>query len=221
LEWLPCVELGPEDAAQSVVWLHGLGASGHDFEDVVPLLDAPDVRFVFPHAPRRPVTINGGLIMPAWYDLEELGFGNLSGNQRHIRESAELVEALLSREVERGVSSDRTLLVGFSQGGAIALHVGRRHARRLAGIVVLSGYELLPETREAEVSAANRATPVLFGHGTYDPVVPRDRGHAAYRAVLADGAAAEWTEYPMEHSLCLEEIERLRDWMAARLAPPA
>jgi len=210
-ELLPCVEVGPErDADAAIVWLHGLGASGHDFEDIVPMLRLPRVRFVFPHAPRRGVTINGGLIMPAWYDI--IRFSDAAGSERadHVRESAEMVEALLAREHERGVPPDKMVLAGFSQGGALALFAGVRHAKPLAGIMVLSGYEVLPSERPAE--SAGAATPMFFGHGTYDPVVPVQRGRMAFGAYEA-GREAAWREYPMGHEVCAEEVADIRDWL--------
>ena len=168
-ELLPCVEITPRgEVSSSVVWLHGLGASGHDFEPVVPHLRLPRTRFVFPHAPRRPVSINSGLIMPAWYDITGFSPATFGVEERHVRESAALVAALLDRERERGVPSTRTVLAGFSQGGAMSLFEGLRHAETLAGIMVLSGHAPLP----VEQAVANRATPMLFCHGTYDPVVP-------------------------------------------------
>jgi phospholipase/carboxylesterase len=220
VELLPCVEVGPEEGATAaIVWLHGLGASGHDFEDIVPLLRLPRVRFVFPHAPRRGVTINGGLIMPAWYDI--LRFSDAAGSERadQVRESAEMVEALLARERDRGVPSEHTVLAGFSQGGALALYAGVRHAHALAGIMVLSGYEVLPADRP-EPGGANAATPMLFAHGTHDPVVPAQRGRLAQRAYEA-GRESAWHEYPMGHEVCLEEIADIREWLHARLGPEA
>jgi phospholipase/carboxylesterase len=217
-ELLPCVEVGPAaEADGAVVWLHGLGASGHDFEGIVPMLRLPRVRFVFPHAPQRGVTINGGLIMPAWYDI--LRFSDAAGSERadQVRESAEQVEALLERERERGVPSDQTVLAGFSQGGAMSLYAGVRHAHPLAGIMVLSGYEVLASERPAP--SANAATPMLFAHGTYDPMVPVQRGRAAMEAYRA-GREAEWREYPMGHEVCVEEIAHIRDWLHERIAPP-
>ena len=210
-ELLPCVEVGPETGADAaIVWLHGLGASGHDFEDIVPMLRLPGVRFVFPHAPRRGVTINGGLIMPAWYDI--LRWSDAAGSERadHVRESAEMVEALLARERERGVPPDKTVLAGFSQGGALALFAGVRHAHPLAGIMVLSAYEVLASERPAE--SANAATPMFFAHGTYDPVVPLQRGRLAFRAYEA-GREAGWREYPMGHEVCAEEVADIRGWL--------
>lgn len=216
-ELLPCVQVGPDGSVDgAVVWLHGLGASGHDFEDIVPLLRLPRVRFVFPHAPRRGVTINGGVVMPAWYDI--LRFSDAAGSERadQVRESAEMVEALLARERERGVPSDKTVLAGFSQGAAMALYTGARHAHPLAGIMVLSGYEVLPTERQ--VHPANAATPMLFAHGTYDPVVPAQRGRAALKVYGTDRETA-WHEYPMGHEVCVDEIADVRDWLHARLSP--
>lgn len=216
-EILPCVEMGPAEGADgSIVWLHGLGASGHDFEDVVPLLELPRVRFVFPHAPRRPVTINGGLIMPAWYDITSLATAR-GENERHVREAAELVRALLAREQERGVPASRVVLAGFSQGAALALHVGTRYGETLLGILVLSGYEILASTREAEVSTANAATPMLFCHGSHDPLVPLAAGRQAYDA-SAPGRAAEWRAFPIAHQVSLDEIRVVRDWLHGRFA---
>src|SRR5262245_58873195 len=198
--------------------MHGLGASGHDFEDVVPMLELPDVRFVFPHAPQHAVTINGGLLMPSWYDITLMSSAG-GENERHVRESAEMIEALLAREVERGVPAERTVIAGFSQGGAMALHVGLRHPSTLAGIMVLSGYEVLASTREAEAGDANRATPLLFCHGSYDPMVDVRRAREAYGALSA-GRPAEWYEFPMAHQICLEEIAVMRAWLHARLETP-
>ncbi len=221
MELLPCVEVGPEGQADgAVVWMHGLGASGHDFEDVVPLLRRPRTRFVFPHAPRRPVSINMGLIMPAWYDIRTLG-GPRDDDERGIRDSQGHIEALLAREAERGLPAGRIVLAGFSQGGAMALHVGLRYPETLAGIMVLSAYELLPETRAAEASPANRSTPALVCHGTYDPMVPVLGGQAVRDVLAVNGRPTEWHEFPMEHQLCQEEIEVIARWLDERLPAEA
>jgi phospholipase/carboxylesterase len=219
MEILPSVEAGPgTDAEGSVVWLHGLGADGHDFEGLVPLLGLPRVRFVFPHAPVRGVTINGGLLMRAWYDITRFD-GNEGGEQAsHVRASADLVEALLARERERGVPSTRTVLAGFSQGGAMALHVGLRHAEPLAGVMVLSGYEVLRDTRDQEATPANRPTPVLFAHGRFDPLVPIGRAKRTYEALAAEGRPVAWHEYGMGHEVCAEEVSLVRDWLQRRLS---
>jgi phospholipase/carboxylesterase len=214
---LPCVEVGPRGQAEgAVVWLHGLGADGHDFEPIVPWLRLPEVRFVFPHAPLRAVTINGGMVMPAWYDITTLGEDG-GEDERDVRESAAEVAALLAREKQRGVPPERTVLAGFSQGAAIALHAGIRHREALAGILVLSGYEVLASTREAEAAPANRKTPMLFCHGADDPLVAVERGRAAYRAFATPEREATWREFPMGHQVCDEEIELVRDWLHARL----
>jgi phospholipase/carboxylesterase len=215
---LPCVEIDAQGVpAGTVLWMHGLGASGHDFEPIVPLLDLPQVRFVFPHAPARGVTINGGLIMPSWYDI--LALGTAGGEDADdVRESAAMIEALIAREGERGVPSESIVLAGFSQGGAMALYVGTRHARRLRGIMVLSGYEVLARTREAETSEANRKTPLLVGHGTHDPMVSIVRARAAFAAYQEGRPEAEWHQFPMGHEVCPPEIDVIRRWLAARFA---
>lgn len=214
-ELLSCVEFEPRGEPRgAVIWMHGLGASGHDFEDVVPLLELPDVRFVFPHAPQHAVTINGGLLMPAWYDIRMLSSSG-SENPEHVRESARLIEALLEREQSRGVPAERLVIAGFSQGGAMALFVGTRYPKTLAGMLMLSGYEVLAATRESEAHAANRETPLLCCHGSYDPMVDVRRAREAYE-VYAAGRPAEWHEFPMAHQMCLEEIDVVRAWLHAR-----
>ena len=224
------LEVGPEDARASVIWLHGLGASGHDFADVPRLLELPDVRFIFPHAPNRPVTINMGLIMPAWFDVRRLasdafdgavaaGAGDDAVDARGVRQSVEQVRALIEHERGRGVPPERIVLGGFSQGGAIALFAGVRHAERLAGIMVLSAWEILPHTRAAEESDANRQTPLLVCHGRYDPMVPLVGGQRAYEAYATGGRPARFHAFPMEHAVCLEEIQVIREWLHSCLAP--
>ena len=227
---LPCVEIEPGvEADSSVVWLHGLGASGHDFEPIVPHLGLPRTRFVFPHAPPRPITINMGLIMPAWYDITRLisapgqehddAVARGAGEpERQVRESAELITALLERERQRGMPASRTVLAGFSQGGALALFTGVRHAQALAGILVLSGYELLPHTR-AEASEANRTTALLFCHGTHDPMVDVARGRAACEAYSSAGRDAQWRDFPIEHQVSMDEVKVVADWLRQRLPP--
>jgi phospholipase/carboxylesterase len=216
-ETLPCVEIGPAGEVEgAIVWLHGLGASGHDFEDVVPYLELPRVRFVFPHAPERPVTINGGLVMPAWYDITSLASAR-GENERHVRESAAHVGALIAREVERGVAAERIVLAGFSQGGAMALWVGPRYPETLLGVLVLSGYEVLEGSPRSEQSPANAATPMLFCHGSADPLVPVAAGRHAYES-YAPGRAALWRTFPMAHQVSLDEIQVIRDWLHTRFA---
>lgn len=202
----------------TVIWMHGLGATNHDFEDVVPMLAMPDVRFVFPQAPALPVTINGGYVMPAWYDILTFDDPPLREDEPSLRASATRVEALLRREIERGVRSDRVVLMGFSQGGAMALHVGSRCPDTLAGIAVLSGYLVLPDRFPEERTSANANTPTLFCHGTLDPVVPFTLGRRSFEAVRehAPETARERTEFhsfPMQHTLSLPEIDVLRGWL--------
>jgi phospholipase/carboxylesterase len=220
-EVLPTVEIDARgEPAGTILWLHGLGASGHDFEPIVPMLGLPNVRFVFPHAPARGVTINGGLIMPAWYDIRVMGEAG-GEDEDDVREAAGMVEALIAREESRGVESGRIVLAGFSQGGAMALFTATRHPRPLRGIMVLSGYEVLAHTREAETSDANRTTPLLACHGTYDPMVNVGRARAAFAAYAALRPSAEWREFPMAHEVSPAEIVVIREWLAARFASAA
>ncbi len=215
----PCVEIDARgEAAGTIIWLHGLGASGHDFEPIVPLLQLPQARFVFPHAPTRGVTINGGLLMPAWYDIATMGTPRGGEDADDVRESAALIAALIAREAGRGIPASRVVLAGFSQGAAMALFAGHRHPEALRGIMVLSGYEVLPHTREAEGQAANRDTPLLACHGTHDPMVPVARAREAYQAYAHPGRPAEWHEFPIGHEVSPPEIAVIRDWLAGRFA---
>ena len=210
---LECIEIGPKGAAatSSVIWLHGLGADGHDFESIVPLMQLPNARFILPHAERRPVTINNGFVMRAWYDILSLSFDGVRNHEGHIRSSQAQIEALIQREIERGVASENIVVVGFSQGGAMALHTGLRWKESLAGIVVLSAYLLLGEQLAEEATAQNARTPMLFCHGNQDPVVPVFMGKAAYEQVRAHEPEREiaWFDYPMPHAVCPEEIAEI------------
>lgn len=217
---LPAVE--HETAANpthSIIWLHGLGADGNDFSPIVPQLVDPNwpaLRFVFPHAPVRPVTINNGMAMRAWYDIT--GFDLTSRqDEAGIRESIAATEALIAREHERGVPSERIVLAGFSQGGAVVLSAGLRHAQALAGIVALSTYLPISATLAAERHAANAATPIFWGHGTADPVVTLQRGAASREMLEGLGYAVAWHTYPMAHAVCAQEISDLRHWLSQRL----
>ena len=204
----------------SIIWLHGLGADGNDFAPIVPeLVDPswPALRFVFPHAPVRPVTINGGVPMRAWYDI--VGFDlNARQDEVGMRASFAEVEALIAREHERGVPSERIVLAGFSQGGAMALATGLRHPEKLAGIIVLSAYLPLSATLAAERSSANATTPIFWGHGTADPVVVLQRGVESHALLQSLGHAVDWHTYPMPHTVCGEEIADLRRWLGQRFA---
>src|SRR5689334_651666 len=201
------IETGPNPDA-SVIWMHGLGDDGKGWSEVVPALGLPptlSVRFIFPHAPMMAVTINNGMRMRAWYDIRQ---ANLSerADLEGVRQSQARVDALLGREAQRGIAARRTLLAGFSQGGAIALHAGLRFAERLAGIVALSTYVIGTERLASEASAANRDVPIFMAHGTHDPVVQLAWAEQSRRALLAQGWNVEWHTYPMEHSAALEEI---------------
>lgn len=216
---LPAVEHETAaDPRYSVIWLHGLGADGHDFAPIVPELvaaDWPALRFVFPHAPVRPVTVNGGMPMRAWYDI--VGFDLVARqDEAGIRASMAAVEALIARENERGVPDERIVLAGFSQGGAIALSAGLRHAKRLAGIVALSTYLPIADTLAAERSAANTDVPIFQAHGTFDPVVIPPRGSDSRDLLQRLGYRVDWHSYPMAHAVCAEEIADLRGWLGRR-----
>ena len=205
----------------AVVWMHGLGADGHDFEPIVPEIELPEglaVRFVFPHAPMRPVTINGGAVMRAWYDVMGLG-GVRREDEEGVRASQRDIEALVEREKKRGLVAGQILLAGFSQGGAMALQTGLRHPERLAGLVVLSSFLPLGDKVAAEASPANRDVPIFMAHGAHDPLIPLNRGRESRDRLLALGYRIEWHEYPMPHSVCAEEIADLSAWLRRVLRP--
>ena len=219
---LDCIEIGPEagEANAAVIWLHGLGADGHDFEPIPPMLGLPKARFILPHAERRPVTINGGMVMRAWYDILSLDFTGVRESEPDIRRSQAQVEALIERERSRGVASERIVLVGFSQGGAMALHAGLRWRESLAGIIVLSAYLLMGEQLAAEATDANASTPMLFCHGRQDPLVPIWLGKAAHDQVkaLTPERSMQWYDYPMPHAVCPEELAEIARFLHARIA---
>ena len=211
------IETGKNPAA-AVIWMHGLGADGNDFVPVVNELDlsgAPAVRFVFPHAPKRPVTINNGHVMRAWYDVS---LGDLEGKSRRadavgVHESQEQINALIEREGKRGVAAGKIVLAGFSQGGAIALHAGLRYPDKLAGVMALSTYLPLADSLLQEAAAANKTTPIFMAHGTFDPVVPLMMGTGSMTFMASLGYRVEWKQYPMQHSVCAEEIEDIAKWL--------
>ena len=218
---LPALELEPKTPARAaVIWLHGLGADGHDFAPIVPELGLPaalGVRFVLPHAPSIPVTINGGMTMPAWYDIAEVDL-----RRRHdevgIRRSAAQIDALIARERARGIPSERIVLAGFSQGGAIALFAGLRHHERLAGLVALSTYLVGEDSLDAERTAVNQRTPILQVHGSHDGVVVPERGRAARASLQRRGYDVTWLDYRMQHEVCWEEIVAIGDFLRRVLA---
>ena len=213
-------ETGPDPRA-SVIILHGLGADGNDFVPVAHELDLAaigPVRFVLPHGPTRPVTINGGHVMRAWYDIFGLGSPLQREDDAGLRESQALVEALIAKEKARGVVAGRIVLAGFSQGCAMTLMTGLRHQERLAGLVGLSGYLPLAAKLETERHHANRATPIFLAHGTQDPVIPISRARQSRDVLVAAGHTVEWHEYPMPHSVCAAEIVDLNRWLLTALA---
>ncbi|MDE2406747.1 MAG: alpha/beta hydrolase [Xanthomonadaceae bacterium] len=208
----------------SVIWLHGLGADGHDFAPIVAELvgkDWPALRFVFPHAPVRAVTINGGARMRAWYDITGFDFGDLAlrADRAGVAESVAQVEALIAREGERGIPPHRILLAGFSQGGAVTLAAGLVRQQPLAGLIALSTYlPMTPEQAQAALASPAAQQPLFMAHGVFDPVVPPTAGEASAKAMAALGFAVQWRRYPMQHAVCAEEIAHLGDWMQARFA---
>jgi phospholipase/carboxylesterase len=211
------VETAPSPTA-AVIWLHGLGADGHDFVDIVPLLGVRGaVRLVFPHAPMRAVTINHGMVMRAWYDVRD-DAGAPREDELGVRASQRQIEALIARERARGVPAARLVLAGFSQGGAMALHTGLRHPERVAGIMALSCFLPLPNTVAAEASPANRAVPIFMAHGTGDPLIPLARARRAREVLAALDYGIEWHEYLMPHSVCDAEVRDIGAWLGRILA---
>lgn len=218
---LDCVVLEPgRPADASVIWLHGLGASGHDFPPIVSELGLPEdhgVRFLFPHAPSIPVTVNGGMVMPAWYDILGMDFERRV-DEAGVRSSAAHARALIEREKAAGLPANRIVLAGFSQGGAIALHEGLRHPESLAGILALSTYLACDGNLDEERAAVNQETSILQCHGTQDPMVTPRMGEAARDRLLGLGYPLEWRTYPMAHQVCPEEISDIATWLRRVLA---
>jgi phospholipase/carboxylesterase len=216
------IETGDKPSA-AVIWMHGLGADGNDFVPIVHEFDlagAPAIRFVFPHAPMQPVSINNGYVMRAWYDVK---WGDLEGKSKQadeqgVRASQAAIEALIERESSRGIAAEKIVLAGFSQGGAIALQTGLRHPKKLAGVMALSTYLPLAETVAQEASQVNRATPIFMAHGTQDAVIPFEMATRSRDALVQHGYKVEWHEYPMAHSVALEEISDVAEWLKKVLA---
>ena len=223
MELLSHIELATgADPQGTVIWMHGLGADGWDFVPIVRELDLPEdlpLRFIFPNAPVRPVTINNGYAMRAWYDIRMADIGRLP-DEAGIRQSQAQVEAFVAREKSRGIAAGRIVLAGFSQGGAIALHTGLRHAEPLAGILALSTYLPLGESLEREAADANDRVAVFMAHGTQDPVVPLALAESSRALLAGHGITPEWHTYPMPHSVCAEEVAEISRWLAARYASP-
>ncbi|MBI5919200.1 MAG: carboxylesterase [Nitrosomonadales bacterium] len=216
---LPCITLDSGKAPQhSIIWLHGLGADGTDFVPVVEELRLPvPMRYILPHAPKRPVTINGGFVMRAWYDIAA---ADISAQQdaAGIRASQAEIEKLIAQELARGVLPEHLFLAGFSQGGAVVLHTGLRHPARLGGILALSTYLPLADTLEAEASPAAQDTPIFMAHGRSDPIIPCRLGKLSAERIAQHSHTLDWREYAMPHSVCAEEISDIERWLTPRLA---
>ncbi len=209
--------LSGRDPQYSVIWLHGLGASGDDFLPIVDEINLPQaVRYIFPHAPKRPVSINGGFAMPAWYDIRSADIGGTQ-DETGIRASQHEVDKLIAHELERGIAADHIFLAGFSQGGAIALFSGLRCKHKLGGILAFSTYLPLAETLNDEAAVDAHSTPIFMAHGKHDPVVPYVLGKASAEELLQRGYALEWREYPMQHTVSMEEIEAITQWLKQRM----
>ena len=214
---LDCIEINPSGPpAATIIWLHGLGADGHDFEAIVPELRLPEslsVRYVFPHAPEKSITINAGMRMRAWFDMLDLNFRADSVDRDQFLESSDMLEALINVELKGGMPSKRVVLAGFSQGGAIALYTGLRYQKQLAGILAMSMH--LPEINRLslELSSANRKVPIMMAHGQMDPVIPVAKAIKTRQELTRLGYEVSWHEYPMPHSVCEDEIRHIRSWL--------
>ncbi len=221
-ELLPAIEVEAAEMPRfSVIWMHGLGADGSDFDSVVPelgLADSPGVRFIFPHAPHMPVTCNGGYVMRAWYDIVSLGSTSRSVDEAGIIHSRQAIRQLIARENQRGVPCSRIFLAGFSQGGAIAYTTALTHPQPLAGLIALSTYIPAQKLLEEEATEANRTVPIFAAHGTEDDVVSPELGIRARDFLTLHGYRYEWHEYPMPHSVCLEEVNEIGRWLRDRIS---
>ena len=201
----------------TVIWMHGLGADGHDFESLVPMMDSPHTRFVFPHAPIRPVTMNGGMRMRSWYDIRNHVSGphNDRESLEEVEESHTLLLELIESEQQNGIPFKQIILAGFSQGGAMSLYTGCRFPHQLAGIMVLSSYLLFPDAHKTESHPSNIQTPILFCHGSYDPMVDIiQAGKKSYDLLVEEGRTCEWHEYPMGHEVCMPEVREISRWIS-------
>jgi phospholipase/carboxylesterase len=219
-ELLPYVEVNPNQPhTATVIWLHGLGDSGNGFSPTVPALQLPSnsaIRFVFPHAPIRSVTINNGMEMRAWYDIKSVDF-NQRADLEGVLDSCQQVTRLIEAEIAKGIPSERILLAGFSQGGVIVYHLGLRFEQKLAGILAMSTYMCAPKSLHSEASDVNKSIHIMSMHGTEDPVVPRFLGHAAYQQLYSLNYAIQWQEYQMDHSVCPQQIVDISRWLQQRL----
>ncbi|MEC7986498.1 MAG: dienelactone hydrolase family protein [Myxococcota bacterium] len=208
----------PKAATGSIIWLHGLGADGDDFVPVVPHMQLPDIRFVFPHAPLRSVTVNGGVEMPAWFDILSLTDSPDRESLVDIEASAMLLDDIIQQEIDAGIPSNRIIVMGFSQGGAMALHVGLRFTQPLLGLVVMSGYLVKPNLLKVEESFDNKSLPILFCHGTRDLVVPYRKGKSAFEFCFNKRRDSVLNSYPVGHEVCMEELADIRLWVHQRYA---
>jgi len=209
----------PQPATASIIWLHGLGANGHDFEPVIAEFSQDltcHTRFIFPHAPQRPITINGGMVMRGWYDVVNLDL-TLQQDPQGIHESSQLLQNYLTHEINRGITTQRMVLAGFSQGGAMALHTALRYPHPLAGIVALSTYLPLADTIEAEIHPANRNIPIFMGHGEFDPVIPLIQAQRSRSQLEQLGYSIQWHTYQIEHHVNYPELQDLNQWLTQRL----
>lgn len=218
MAYLPCVEIEPnEPANRSIIWLHGLGADGNDFAPIVPHIQAPagtHIRFVFPHAPQMPVTINGGMRMPAWYDILEMSIAR-KVDDTQLRASAAAIRELIQREQERGIAAEHIILAGFSQGGAVAYETALTHHEKLGGLMALSTY--LATHESIDLHAVNRELPILIQHGSQDPVVPEALGKHAYQWLTEQGYQTDYQSFPMQHQVCAEQIDAINKWLSEHL----
>ncbi|MEZ5445865.1 MAG: alpha/beta fold hydrolase [Gammaproteobacteria bacterium] len=215
----PVIVEGAGEVTAAVIWLHGLGADGHDFEPIVAELDLPPghgIRFVFPHAPVRPITINRGMAMRGWYDVAANDLTRLE-DEAGIRDSARILNEHVAAQRARGIDNRRIVVAGFSQGGAIALFAGLRHQEPLGGIMALSTYLPLPMTLTAEANPANVDVPIFMAHGSFDPIIPAHQGDASAKLLKTSGYKVEWRSYPMPHSVCEEEVADISRWLRQRL----
>lgn len=214
MQLLPAIEreTGPDPEA-AVIWLHGLGADGNDFAPIIPELRLPPgmaVRFIFPHAPSMPVTVNGGFVMPAWYDIFEMDIDRKIDTQGLLRSALE-IDKFVRREIDRGISSKRIVIAGFSQGGAVAYHLVMSHSDPLGGLLAMSTYFATADT--VDYSSANKDIPIKIMHGEYDPVVPEALGRKATTLLVKKGYTVSYQSYPMEHGVCPEQIADISEWL--------
>ncbi|EIJ42992.1 putative esterase [Beggiatoa alba B18LD] len=208
-----------EKATASVIWLHGLGASSQDFEPVIPYLPKSllkHARFIFPQAPNREITINMGMVMPAWYDIIAMDL-TFNQDEEGVRDSERLLQTYIAEQIKQGIAVERIVIAGFSQGGAIALHTGLRYPQKLAGIMALSTYIPLAHTLEEERQASNNTTSIFYGHGQFDGVITIKQAESSYNQLKNLNYKVEWHTYNMEHSLCMEEITDIGQWLLQRL----